>query len=334
MGSLRREVAIPEPRSWADRVKVGTRGRSKTGISAKDLPLKPLPTKLQNTLEALEKMFVVKNTFIHLNHWENDAAVGHRCRAASSPPSFRCFALATECGNWDVYSVADTEVSDGYAATFDSERTSEQATPWPASSSPATTGSTSHSEAMSNSGQFQTQTAVCKLSSSAKPWCPSSADSEMLPLAQLTQLSGAFATALEPAVRIVTVVASKMGRTYNSKVSVLQNTEGWSIIASIKNEDAWQAQKLLETAQAALISASETSQRVLVVNCKPLPAHDSGFRAVLGLVDDSSKACWDIFSAKGCTRGSWCQWQHPRFTRRLDVSVQFELSSDFIIPCN
>lgn len=302
-----------ENRAHNDAVAVETRGRARIGIApSRGAPLKPMPTCVQDTLEALEKMCAVKNTFIDLRHCDCDSANGGHRRTVSSPPSFR--SLASE--STDVSDVS-SEVSDGYAPTFDSDRTSQVDAGEPQNQA---------FPVMAVVGVWQVpaqcQTA-CKLSSTAKPWSPSS-KSDLVPMAQLTQLSGAFATALEPAVRIVASVASKMGTICNSNVSVTQQPDGWTIAAVLKSDDAWQVKKLLEVAQASLINTSEISQRVLVVSCKPLAPHENGFRAVLGLVDDRSKACWDIFSSTGCLRGSRCHWQHPRFMRRLDVAVNFE----------
>jgi len=115
-----------------------------------------------------------------------------------------------------------------------------------------------------------------------------------------------------------------MGQVYSSQVAVSQQTDGWSIVAMLKTEDAWQVKPLLQATQAALIGASETSQRILVVSCKPLASNVYGFRAMLGIVDDTAKACWDVCTAKGCPRGARCHWQHPQIMRRLDVGIHFQ----------
>jgi len=314
-----------------DVVKVGARGSAQTSIAPKGTPLKPMPKSVQSTLEKMEKMYAVKNTFIDLRDWDRDADGGHR-RTVSSPPSFRCLALDTESYNSDKSTVASSDMSDTCATTFDcAGNPPDQAMmvqeAW-AAQYPLMYPAESFfdSELHRSATPWRPNSEVCKLSSNARPWRPNS-NSDALPLAQLTQLSGAFATALEPVVKIVAAVASKMSSVYNSNVSVAQDAEGWSIVAVLKSDDAWQMQLLLEAAQAALLSASDSSQRVLVVSCQPLPV--SGFRAMLGLVDDKGKACWDLYSSKGCNRGQRCQWQHPRFTRRLDVAVQFEPEIDY-----
>lgn len=163
-----------------------------------------------------------------------------------------------------------------------------------------------------------------RLSVAARPWHPS-ASPAVSPTALELPFGQSFA---DHVARVVESASASLSLRAGGDVSVqaVQDRRGWSIIVRVPPwmEDAKSSETLLAWTKAAVLNATEQSACVYVMGylTSPFRAKQNGFGAVLGLMSDEGKACWDVYERGYCHRGLGCRWQHPASVRRLYVVVR------------
>jgi len=129
--------------------------------------------------------------------------------------------------------------------------------------------------------------------------------------------------------QVVGTMATAMATFAHAEVDCIEDRRGWSIIARVKPEDFWLSEQIITCAKHATLCATEASQSVYVMGYKtrPFRAKPHGFGAMLGILQDESEACWDVYCTGHCERGTSCRWQHPPVVKRLYVVVRADYNA-------
>lgn len=100
---------------------------------------------------------------------------------------------------------------------------------------------------------------------------------------------------------------------------VEEGIEGWAITIEVRAEDMQRTECLLTLAKEALLENAERGAKVVGHRWTPFLLFPQGFIAMLGFVQDESKACYDAYGKGFCRRGGSCRWQHPPCTKAVKV---------------
>lgn len=157
-----------------------------------------------------------------------------------------------------------------------------------------------------------------KLNSGAKAWTPSQGAgiSFHMPLevkAHFEEIMNAAQIALMRSVQV-------------QQVGKLQSGHDWFLEASCQQTDLRSAQQNLFLAQQVMLCAAERSTNVYIIGYEKNPFMPMrggfGFSAQLALVEDDTRACWDLLKTGICSRGCKCRWQHPSWQVSLNTVMR------------
>mmetsp|Transcript_62066 Transcript_62066/g.134684 ORF Transcript_62066/g.134684 Transcript_62066/m.134684 type:complete len:322 (+) Transcript_62066:81-1046(+) len=109
-------------------------------------------------------------------------------------------------------------------------------------------------------------------------------------------------------------------------VIAVENTHiplGWTLKASLSQQDLHQRERLLTLAkESSLWAAKQTTGVYIVGFCnRPFTEKPHGFTFTLCGVADQAQACWDSLQWGACKRPGRCRWKHPDCKRTVNVVV-------------
>jgi len=100
--------------------------------------------------------------------------------------------------------------------------------------------------------------------------------------------------------------------------------QGWTIEVMPKQDIPAHREYLLALAKNALFNASNVSNTLYIMGyaAKPFITKAQGFVAILGDMQDDTRACWDFYSKGTCARECACRWEHPECLMPINVVVK------------
>merc|ERR1712187_328737 len=157
-----------------------------------------------------------------------------------------------------------------------------------------------------------------KLNSGAKAWTPS--QSAGISIHMPMEVKAQFAEIVNAA-QITLMRSARI-----NQVGKLQCGHDWFLEASCQQTDLRSACLNLPLTQQAMLCAAEKSKNVYIVGYKRNPfmamRGGLGFSAQLAVVEDETRACWDLLKTGICSRGCRCRWQHPSWQVSLNIVVR------------
>merc|ERR1711879_802953 len=108
---------------------------------------------------------------------------------------------------------------------------------------------------------------------------------------------------------------------------VCQQKWGWSVTATVSEEMLCWRESALSCAKQAFLQATEQASCTYLMGKRacPFAPAPGGFTLVLGDIGDGSRACWDVYMAGYCQRGSDCRCLHPENVQHISVTITTEL---------
>jgi hypothetical protein len=111
-------------------------------------------------------------------------------------------------------------------------------------------------------------------------------------------------------------------------VEVFNNAKGSQVCIQARgNDDCDGMQRLVELAKEAVLEGiGIKTKNVYIIGFRannqgfhPAP---QGFRATIGHMEESAKACWHLFKKGFCRHGKYCKNLHPSETATIDVVIE------------
>jgi len=122
------------------------------------------------------------------------------------------------------------------------------------------------------------------------------------------------------------VMATLQECSYADQVEAVKDSDcqGWTIEVMPKEELNPHKEYLLNVAKSALFSASDASNTLYIMGYAAMPfiSKSQGFIAVLGDMQDESRACWDFYTKGVCSRECGCRWEHPECLMPINVVIK------------
>lgn len=176
-----------------------------------------------------------------------------------------------------------------------------------------------------------------KLSSGARLWAPvllaAPAPLIAAPLAA-PPLAALAAQALPQHVRLsfAVVVADVLRQVRRAngveRAEIAEGPEGWTVYATVQQQNVGQASRCLVGAKQAVQEAAEKSAGVCLIGCEASPfvplLRGFGFSAQLAAMPDKANACWDLVGRGCCYRGQACRWRHPSWQTSITIQMAME----------
>merc|ERR1719247_2689079 len=103
-----------------------------------------------------------------------------------------------------------------------------------------------------------------------------------------------------------------------------KGSQGWTIEVMPKEEQKAHKEYLLTLAKNAIFNATSRSNTAYIMGYagNPFATKEHGFVAILGDMQDETRACWDFYSKGMCTRDCGCRWEHPECLTPINVVVK------------
>lgn len=251
----------------------------------------------------------IKNTFVEI---EEKETVAQR-RSSSLPP---CVKLASSWGSLRLPAEADKADSDNSTVGDSLSTRDSTQDPWDAdvcsvctlSSDISECSSVHPSDSASNHGGWKPDVTAASV-----PICVM-APTSVMHVRQAPGLCDVFqAVALAAFTAVAAAVQPELSKTYF----------GWQVVVKVAAHQMHLKDQLLNSAKAAILSASEQSAGTYVVGYRVSPFMDSplGFSALLAHVNRPAEACWDLLQWGCCDFEGSCRWRHPESRATLNIMV-------------
>jgi len=114
-------------------------------------------------------------------------------------------------------------------------------------------------------------------------------------------------------------------KNYVVDATVTEGPRGWTVTAYVQAEQLkLQEESLKETAQQAILDATEKAENVYVLGHKtrPFASMPLGFGCALAVMPDPDNACWGSYSKGFCRSPGSCKLQHPKDQAGVNVMLK------------
>lgn len=262
----------------------------------------------------------IKNTFVHIA----DEPAGSKRRSSSAPPHFHIEKL--DLGPDDEECQPNCKLNDFFmddctASTTDNSDAAD-ASDAESSEEPSPTASVDLSVAEQSPAYTRTP-----LRRNSKVWSPCQASTALA--ATTAPLGGVPLDIRHRLSRTILHAKQMIGAlSLIYRTALMESTGVWSLVGYCNPEHRNYAQILLSKAKQALVSAADNSSDVFAIGYDATPVMGSQCQICVNmqfaLVEDKSKACWDILTKGFCPRGHACRWQHPLWKAPVSIGISFE----------
>jgi hypothetical protein len=274
----------------------------------------------------------IKNTFVHIA----DEQAGSKRRSSSAPPHFHNIEkleprlddeeCQPNCKLNDFFMVSDrrqgSKCSDDCTASTTDNSDAADASDADSSEEPSPTASVDLSAAKQSPAYTRTP-----LRRNSKVWSPCQASTALA--ATTAPLGGVPLDIRHRLSRTILHAKQMIGAlSLIYRTALMESTGVWSLVGYCNPEHRNYAQILLSKAKQALVSAADNSSDVFAIGYDATPVIGSQCQICVNmqfaLVEDKSKACWDILTKGFCPRGHACRWQHPLWKAPVSIGISFE----------